>query len=123
MIWYALIVSSSLNVLFAALVFKMFSTTTHALERSHERTTEYTEGLVNRIMSRDYQEYQAYEVDPPLADEETPDTEPELVPVDGPDRGGFGSRLGLRALTERRHYDEDEAQLAASEELLSAELP
>ena len=121
MIWFALIVSSSLNVLLSLLVFKMFSTTTRALERSHERTTEYTEGLVNRIMSNNYQEYKAYEMVAPMVEDEAQE-EPSLVPVDGPDRGGFGSRLGLRALTDRRLHDDEQANLAASEELLSAEI-
>jgi hypothetical protein len=65
------------------------------LDRAHERTTKYTEGLVDRLMSQDWVTYKAYEVEPEVELEQP--APPELQVVRGPDRGGFGSRLGLTA--------------------------
>jgi len=45
-------------------------------------------------MSQDWVTYKPYEIEP---EEEEPIPPTELVAVRGPDRGGFGSRLGLLA--------------------------
>jgi len=92
---YALIVSLGLNVLFAVLVFRFAAQQTNALDRSHERTVEYTGDLLNRLMVRDWGEYNALTDTYTLT---TPDeVSLEMIPTLGPDRGGFGSRLGLAA--------------------------
>lgn len=99
MIWVvvsALIVSLAINFCLSVLVFKVSSSTTDALDRSHERTTEYTGQLLDRLMARDFMEYRA--ATDTYVRESPPIEEPEeLVSTMGPDRGGFGSRLGLLA--------------------------
>ena len=100
MIWavvVTLIVSVALNVLFAVLVSRQSTQTSVVLDRSHARTVEYTGELIDRLMAVDYLEFHAnrnvYSV-PVEEDEDSPEV--ELVPTLGPDRGGFGSRHGLR---------------------------
>lgn len=117
MIWVvvvALIASLGLNALFAVLLSRQSNNTTTVLDRAHARTTEYTEGLVDRIISGDYQTYKAYELmgGPPMPGIEI-EEEPTVEAVHGPDKGGFGSRLGLAA------YRPPELDIAEME----AELP
>ena len=98
MIWAVvsvLIVSLAINVLLSVLVFRVSSTQADVLDRSHERTTEYTAALLDRLMARDWLEYKAIAGDYQVAEGEEP--EPLVVTVPGPDRGGFGSRLGVAA--------------------------
>jgi len=103
-------------VLIAALLFKMSSHAIRTLEASHERTTEYTKDLIDRLMAMDYGTYKAYQHMEEVRDELT-SSEPEepRVPTLGPDRGGFGSRLGLRALTVRANGAEEVEALMESE--------
>ena len=105
----ALIVSVALNVLFAVLVSRQSTTAMLRLDEAHERTTTYTAGLVDRLMSQDWVTYKAYEVDQDIEQESLPP--PELQVVRGPDRGGFGSRLGLTAW-----HDPSEEELEAMNE-------
>lgn len=101
MIWVvvtALIVSMGLNVLLSVLVARQSEKWSTTLERAHERATKHTEGLVDRIVAGDWQTYKAYELmDQTMPEPEDEETEPELVAVRGPDRGGFGSKFGLAA--------------------------
>lgn len=104
-------------VLFAVLSFRAHSTSIRALEESHERSTKYTEDLLDRLMSMDYNTYKAYQQMEEVRDEASEAVPPEpLVPTLGPDRGGYGSRLGLRALSVRASYED-------TEELLESEIP
>jgi hypothetical protein len=118
-----LIVSLALNVLFAALLFRTHAQGLTLLDRAHERTTMYTSDLLDRLMAMDFNLYKAYTLqleEPPGPELET---EPEVPTLQfGPDRGGFGSKLGLRALTTR--YAPEEAQrVRATEEMLESEIP
>lgn len=102
MIAVILIVSFALNVCFAALLFMIASKSLSKLDESHVRTTEYTKDLVDRLMAVDYVELQATKsaMGIPAKMEPTPEElEPRIIPTQGPDIGGFGSRLGLRALS------------------------
>lgn len=92
----ALIVSMSFNVLLTVLVLTIVRSSATSLERSHERTTSYTKDLLDRLAARDWQHYRD-EISPPGAIDEQESPRLEVVPTIGPDRGGFGSRLGLRA--------------------------
>jgi len=114
---FVTIISFGALVSFAVLVFTMNRSTIRALERSHERTTKHTEGLVDRLMAVDYVEWQslrhantaeAFEL-------EEPEVPPEPTLSTGPDRGGFGSRYGLAAVPE--------IDTEADEEALRDELP
>lgn len=120
--YISLAVSVALNVVFAVLLFKQSLQSAAYLDRAHERTTRYTEGLVDRLMAMDFQTFKAYQM---IEEAPEPDMldEPRIPePVMGPDRGGFASRLGLRALTTRDYYD-DAGRVRASEELLESEIP
>jgi hypothetical protein len=100
MIWAvvcALIASISLNALLSVLIVRIAKQGSASLERAHARTTEYTEGLVDRIISGDYQTYKAYEMVTQTGTVGHDEVEPEPEVVRGPDKGGFGSRLGLAA--------------------------
>ena len=95
----ALIVSMSLNVLLSVLVYKTSVHSSLVLDKSHSRTTEYTGDLLDRLMAMDFGAYKSYQLmamgtNGPADAEEADD---EFVSVQGPDRGGFGSRLGLTA--------------------------
>lgn len=94
---YALILSLSMNVLFAALVFRVVSSSSDRLDRAHARTTEYTTDLVDRLAARDWASW--WEMAHPTVErmDEEIETDETYVPTLGADRGGFGSRLGLRA--------------------------
>jgi hypothetical protein len=98
----------------AALVYKTSLHAVDALERQHERTTKYTEGLIDRITSGDFGTFKAQQqaerlVTLPPPSEEYEEEEWETIdPVRNPDRGGFGSRLGLRALSVREEQAFDE---------------
>lgn len=110
MIFVAFAVSMSFNLLLAVLFFKQSVLVSQRLDQAHERTTEYTKGLVDRLMAVDYGTFKAYQqLENQAVDEllRIP-TEPDLTVVMGPDRGGFGSKLGLRALSER---EDDESEL------------
>jgi len=102
MIWVVcilLIASFSLNVLFAVLVSRRAATHMLYLDRAHERTTEYTKDLLDRLMVREWTDYRDLNEMPMAFGTVEQLPEPELVPVLGPDRGGFGSRLGLSGYT------------------------
>jgi len=102
MIWVVstlLIVSVALNALLTVLVLTSSQRGMMYLDASHTRTTEYTKDLLDRLMVRDFREYRDTVEPPPVLDDEG-FSGPELVPVIGPDRGGFGSRHGLRGWTE-----------------------
>jgi len=117
----ALAISVALNAVGAVLILRLSSNAFLTLDRAHERTTKYTEGLVDRIISGDWQTYKAYAM---MEEAPTADVEPEpAVPTftEGPDRGGFASKLGLRALSER-HVATDEARVRASEEQLMSDM-
>lgn len=105
-----LIVSFTVNVFLSVLVFTLSSRGYYLLDRSHERTTEYTGELLDRLMARDFMEYKAATDTYVLSEPDEP-TEPKLEVVHGPDRGGFGSRLGLRA------YGEVEDEIKPEEEM------
>jgi len=102
-----LIVSVSLNVLFAVLISTRSSQSMLLLDRAHSRTTEYTEGLVDRLMAQDFGTFKAYEM-MPVGEQLIEEEEEQVVPIRGPDRGGFGSRLGLAGY---RSPEEDMAAL------------
>lgn len=115
---FTLIVSLGLNVLFALLVFRLATTHSATLTRSHERTTEYTEGLLDRLMAVDYGTLKSYQLAEMQASAQAPEEVPpdEWETVAGPDLGGFGSRLGLSAWrpntpeeAEARSADEEDA--------------
>lgn len=117
----ALAASVALNVVGAVLFSRRSSQSLALLDRAHERTTRYTEGLVDRLMAMDFGTFKAYQA---LEEAPEPEMEPEPdIPyiTDGPDIGGFGSKLGLRALTTRRTVS-DEDRVRATEELLQSEL-
>lgn len=99
MIWvvvFVLTVSVALNVLLTVLVFTSSQRGAILLDRSHARTVEYTEDLLNRLMVRDWTQYvDMNAVVPQLEEEEA--TVIQWEPTLGPDRGGFGSRYGLAA--------------------------
>lgn len=101
MIAVILIISFALNVCFAALLFMIASKSLSKLDESHIRTTEYTKDLVDRLMAVDYVEIQATKSALGITPQDQPREVEEirLVPTPGPDIGGFGSRLGLRALS------------------------
>ncbi len=102
MIWVVssfLIVSVALNALLTVLVLTSSQRSMMLLDGSHRRTTEYTKGLLDRLMARDFREYRDT-VEPTAVLEDEGFPVPELIPVIGPDRGGFGSRHGLRGWTE-----------------------
>lgn len=92
-----------INGCIAALLFRTHQTSVSALERAHERSNTYTEGLLDRLMAMDFSEYKGARLTEKLLKAQS--VEPvEMVPEElratlGPDRGGFGSRLGLRALS------------------------
>ena len=99
MIWAVVVtltVSVALNVLFAVLVSRQSTQMSVVLDRSHARTVEYTEDLLNRLMVKDWPQYMDLNAIVPDLDEDEPIPAAELVPTLGPDRGGFSSRLGLR---------------------------
>ncbi len=83
------------NVLLAVLVFTIASRTSTLLDVAHERTTTYTASLIDRLMAMDFTTYKSWtasqQVWPPPEEEEVE----EMVAAMGPDKGGFGSRLGL----------------------------
>jgi len=117
MIWVvviALIVSLAFNFLFAVLVSRRSAESMLMLDRSHARTTKYTENLLDRLMAGEWHSYQQYQMELSAGVETEPTVEAEPVAVMGPDRGGFGSRLGLTAY---RPPDEEEI------EALNKELP
>ena len=89
-----LIVVLSLAGLCAVLLFRTSADAIRAVNQAHERNNDYTNGLVDRIVSGDYQTYKAYEMMGQKREVPTLPTEPVEVPV-GDIRGGFGSRLGL----------------------------
>jgi hypothetical protein len=100
MIWVvaiALIVSLSFNFLFAVLVSRRSAESALMLDRSHARTTKYTENLLDRLMAQEWHAYQQYQEQLAVPQEVEQEPEREMVTVRGPDRGGFGSRLGLTA--------------------------
>lgn len=91
-------ISFALNVLLTVLVFKLSATFADKLERAHQRTTEYTKDLLDRLMTNNWSEYRTYITAEGIDEEVDGQTAGlQLEPVLGPDRGGFGSRLGLRA--------------------------
>ena|SRR6476661_475257 len=119
MIYFALVVSLVLNACFAAIVLKLSLSGFDALSESHERTTAYTEGLVDRLMAGDYATYH----DRKLAEEMMLDSTGAPADLDeatslftsGPDKGGFGSRLGLAAVPLDPEADYEAADLADRE--------
>lgn len=117
MINVALICSLVLNVCLTALVLKVTLTGYSKLDESHERTTRYTEGLVDRLMANDYATYHDREMAMTVAKTRLPDDpEDDFRTTRGPDRGGFGSRLGLVALSTDSEA-ELEQELAARSDL------
>jgi len=116
----ALIASLGLNVLTSVLIFRTSQRGMQLLHESHERTNRYTEGLLNRVMARSYGEFQSYELAPD-GETEDPTLPPEPVVVLGPDRGGFGSRLGLRGWAEQDEDKEEEIQRTEAE--MRADVP
>jgi len=98
MIEIAFIVSVALNVCLSLVVLKISLSGFSSLTQSHERTTTYTESLIDRLMANDYDVYQNRQLIDSIANQPTPlprDPADDFERVDGPDRGGFGSRLGL----------------------------
>lgn len=115
------VIQSALILLIAALVHKTSVEGIRALDKAHERTTRYTEGLVDRIMSADFGEFKSYHLAEKAAmqadygGEPEDEEEYERIPnIESPDRGGFGSRLGLRALgvREEQAYDQFDEETA-----------
>lgn len=88
-------VSFALNVLLTVLVFRQSAIFADKLDQSHRRTTQYTKELIDRIIHWD-QYHLIREEEEAVRPDEPEAVEPVLEPVLGPDRGGFGSRLGLR---------------------------
>lgn len=113
MIIVALAFSLALNVCFALVVLKITLTGFSQLSESHERTTTYTEGLVDRLMANNYADFKDRELSSQMSagprplnwDDDDDNLESELTP--GPDRGGFGSKLGLVALHRRPGSESD----------------
>lgn len=119
MIEIALIGSLVLNVCFALVILKISLTGLSKLSESHERTTTYTEGLIDRLMANNYSDYQDRQLALAVArtgvTDLPDDPEDDFEPAAGPDRGGFASKLGLRALS----YDPEEEldrELASQQE-------
>lgn len=115
MIWvvaFLLIVSLAFNFLFAVLVARRSAESLLMLDKSHARTTNYTENLLDRLMAQEWHAYQQYQMQMEIPTEEPEPAEQEMVSVRGPDRGGFGSRLGLTA------YRPPEEQIEAMNEEL-----
>lgn len=81
------------------LVYRTSTNAIRALNWAHERNTEHTNGLVDRIVAGDYNTYKAYEISPLRGPPEKDDDEELLDNVVGSDRGGFGSRLGIAGLS------------------------
>lgn len=119
MIEIAFACSIALNVSFAAVILKITLSGFARLSESHERTTNYTESLIDRLMANDYSNYQDRQLALTMAtatqqDKLSDDPEDDFRVVDGPDRGGFGSRLGLIALShDTTSAAEVEAELLA----------
>lgn len=99
-LFIALILTIGLCVLIAVLSFKHSAKAIHAISEAYRRNQEHTEDLLDRLMSMDFNTYKAYTRDLRVEEELEPEPLPprEEIPVLGPDLGGFGSRLGLRAM-------------------------
>ena len=100
-------VLSIVVILESVLLFKIAARGADALERAHERSNEYTEGLVDRLMAMDFGSFKAYQMAmrPQLGTDDSQPVRGGDVPMErtpGADRGGFGSSLGLRALSDRK---------------------
>lgn len=119
MIEIALVGSLVLNVCFALVILKIALTGLSRLSESHERTTTYTEGLIDRLMANNYSDYQDRQLALAVARTgvaDLPDNpEDDFESTHGPDRGGFGSRLGLVALSHNPE-EELERELASQQE-------
>lgn len=109
MIYALVIVLIGALILESALILKLSLSGYKSLSESHERTVKHTEGLVDRIMAGDYPTYADRQLALQYGIEEDQDEledEVQSLLVRGPDRGGFGSKLGLVPVYEGPAVDE-----------------
>lgn len=117
-VWMLLLivmVFSSLVGFASLLVFKMSADAIRAINQAHSNNKEYTEALIDRIVAGDYQTYKAYEMmERGPGNKKVDDEVPSEILV-GDIRGGFGSRLGLAALSRSEELMQEELKREVDE--------